>query len=41
VVGCTRRQAGEALEHLAETGSARRQDEEGFALYRRSRSHAV
>jgi Winged helix DNA-binding domain len=40
VVGCTRKQAGGALERLVADGSARRQDEEGFALYRRSRRRA-
>jgi hypothetical protein len=40
VVGCTRRQAGAALDRLADDGSARRLDEEGFALYRRSRRRA-
>jgi hypothetical protein len=40
VLGCTRKQAGGALERLADDGAARRQDEEGFALYRRSRRRA-
>jgi Winged helix DNA-binding domain len=40
VVGCTRKQAGSALDRLVEEGSARRQEEEGFALYRRSRRRA-
>ncbi len=34
VVGCTRKQAGAALDRLVEDRSARRLDEEGFALYR-------
>lgn len=37
-IGCTRREAGAALERLVDAGSARRRDEEGFALYLRSRS---
>ena len=40
VVGCTRKQAGAALDDLVEDGIAGRQDEEGFALYRRSARHA-
>jgi hypothetical protein len=40
VVGCTRKRAGAALDRLAEDGTARRQEEEGFALYRRSRRRA-
>jgi Winged helix DNA-binding domain len=40
VVGCTRKQAGAALDRLVADGSARRQEEEGFALYRRSRRRA-
>lgn len=40
VVGLTRKQAGAALDRLVDAGTARRQDEEGFTLYRRSRSHA-
>jgi Winged helix DNA-binding domain len=40
IVGCTRKQAGAALDGLVEDGLARRQDEEGFALYRRSRRRA-
>jgi Winged helix DNA-binding domain len=40
VVGCTRKQAGAALDDLVEDGIARRRDEEGFALYRRSSRHA-
>jgi Winged helix DNA-binding domain len=41
VVGCTRRQAGAALDRAADAGTARRHDEEGFTLYRRSRRRAV
>jgi hypothetical protein len=40
VVGCTRKQAGAALDVLADGGSAWRHVEEGFALYRRSRRRA-
>jgi Winged helix DNA-binding domain len=41
IVGSTRKQASAALDRLAEDGLARRQqEEEGFALYRRSRRHA-
>jgi hypothetical protein len=40
VVGCTRKEAGVALDRLVDHGSARRQDEEGFALYTRSRKRA-
>jgi Winged helix DNA-binding domain len=40
VVGCTRKEAGAALDGLVDDGAARRQDEEGFALYRRSAGHA-
>ena len=40
VVGCTRKHAGAALDRLVEEGTARRQEEEGFALYRRSRRRA-
>ena len=40
VVGCTRKQAGSALDQLVKDSSARRLDEEGFALYRRSRKRA-
>jgi hypothetical protein len=40
VVGCSRKQAGAALDRLVKDRSARRQDEEGFALYRRSRRRA-
>jgi hypothetical protein len=36
VIGCTRKEAGAALEHLVDAGGARRRDEEGFALYVRS-----
>jgi CRP-like cAMP-binding protein len=35
VVGCTRKQAGAALDRLVEEGRARRRDQEGFALYAR------
>jgi Winged helix DNA-binding domain len=41
VVGCTRKHAGAALDRLADGGSARRHEEEGFALYLRSRRRAV
>jgi hypothetical protein len=41
IVGCTRKQAGAALDRLADGGSARRHEEEGFALYHRSRRRAV
>lgn len=37
VIGCTRKQAESALDRLVDDGSARRQDEEGFVLYLRSR----
>ncbi len=40
VVGCTRKQAGAALDRLVEDRSARRREEEGFALYLRSRRRA-
>ena len=40
VVSCTRKQAAAALDRLADDGQARRRDEEGFALYRRSRKRA-
>ena len=40
VIGCTRKQAGAALDRLVEDRSARRLDEELFALYRRSRKRA-
>jgi Winged helix DNA-binding domain len=40
VVGITRKEAGAALDLLVEHGTARQQDEEGFALYRRSRRRA-
>ena len=40
VIGLTRKEAGAALDLLVEDGTARRQDEEGFALYRRSRRRA-
>lgn len=40
VVGSTRKQASAALDRLADEGIARRQEEEGFALYRRSRQRA-
>lgn len=35
VIGCTRKQAGAALDRLVEDGQARRRDQEGFALYAR------
>jgi hypothetical protein len=41
VIGCTRKQAGAALERLAKDGKARREDQEGFALYARSRTRAT
>jgi Winged helix DNA-binding domain len=41
VTGSTRKQAGAALDRLSDTGSARRHEEEGFALYVRSRRRAV
>lgn len=40
IVGSTRKQASSALDRLTEDGRARRQDEEGFALYSRSRKRA-
>jgi Winged helix DNA-binding domain len=40
IVGSTRKQASAALDRLTEDGLARRQDQEGFALYRRSRRRA-
>jgi Winged helix DNA-binding domain len=40
VVGCTRKQAAAALDGLADERQARRRDEEGFALYVRSRRRA-
>jgi CRP-like cAMP-binding protein len=40
IVGCTQKQATLALDRLVDEGLARRRDEEGFALYRRSRRRA-
>jgi Winged helix DNA-binding domain len=40
VVGCTRKQAGAVLDGLVDDGLASRIDEEGFAVYRRSRRRA-
>jgi hypothetical protein len=37
VVGCTRKQAGVALDGLVDAGLARRRDEDGFLLYLRKR----
>jgi hypothetical protein len=37
VVGCTRKEAGEALDRLVREGLARRREEEGFVLYLRRR----
>ena len=40
IVGSTRKQASAVLDRLTEDGVARRQEEEGFALYSRSRKRA-
>jgi DNA-binding MarR family transcriptional regulator len=40
ITGGTRKQASAALDRLVDDGLARRRDEEGFALYRRSRRRA-
>jgi hypothetical protein len=40
VIGCTRKEARGALDRLTADGVARRSEEDGFALYRRSRGRA-